>query len=182
MRRTGLILTAAATCLGLAACSSEEPTPIAEPAVSFPTTKSVASSTPSTTKKEDEDKDSTTTSKSTTTRKTTSARPANPVDRNSAAAPAPAPVGERIVKTECTWPKESEAKNGEEFQRFCDGNWAETSFPGEGDFVWKADGPRWVSIEAKAGADGQMCYNRDELKGAPEALLNSLPLCAVEEN
>ena len=206
MRRPALLPFAAATCLslGLAGCSGADGSErIAEPAVSFPVTStapaaapSTVSATPTTAAEDEAGKDAdgkpstsgaepkTSTAKAKKPEKkepsTVKRSGGEPAGGTEADADEPSPASTLRVVTECVWPSQADAASGEEYQHFCDGDWALTTLPGEGDYLWKAKGDKWVSIEPAGETDqGTDCYDAADFKGVPEELRKQVTFCAA---
>lgn len=192
-RATTAVATLAVSALVLTGCGSEEDeVRLAEPVLDFPYTSTTAIPTqtmaaPAETEEPDEEEtdssptsttqSSTKTSTRTSTKTSTSTRSAS-ATRQQEPAPAPARANPEPVQpgANCAWPPQGEA-NGREFSTFCDREWARTMLDGQ-QYFWRASGDGWVSIDPQAMLDDEVCWNRDEFDGAPEAIRNAVVYCA----
>lgn len=200
-RATSAVATLAASALVLAGCASDEDeVRLAEPVLDFPYTSTTAAPTfemPVETEAEDEETETETTASETaetsettttesstrtstrTSTKTSTSRRSSSSSRR--AEPEPQPVNPEPSQpgATCAWPNQAEA-NGREFSTFCDREWARTMLDGQ-QYFWRAKGNGWVSVDPEGMLEDDVCWNRSEFDGAPEAIRNAAVYCAPVE-
>ncbi|MCT2339232.1 hypothetical protein [Corynebacterium sp. p3-SID1056] len=202
--RTQSLFVAVIATATLAGCtaSAEEEARLAEPVIDFPVTSTTAapttessptaSSSSSSEDAEDEEaeetKSSTTKSSSSKKTSTKTSTSKSTSTRKTSTRKAPREEVKEQVITEtiavddgsngCAWPEQGAGSGNQEYSTFCDGAWARTVMPENGqEYFWASKDGGWVSVDPHGTNENGACWAREDFAQAPAAVKNAVPFC-----